>query len=307
MNENDLRKALRDVRPVDIDDVMITAAIRQAKARRMRLITGIVSIIAMVALVSTLVVWRYGQQTVAVPDPRTSTTATATATSTLTPTTSPTATPTSTPPTSTQPTASLTPSPATTSATATASTTNAGATYAGPTTVLPASFGTVKVKVTADGPIGRSNQYERADATILVCTITPTSLPTLRKVNAAATVVKSAGEFYNAQSVLEFTDTASATAFVAELRRVQATCPSNPTFVPATRPIPQPVPAMADEGVVVGHYVPGSQDGSAIFVGRKGRVVVVTMALVCGDLAKTANGDTDHEMTGPIMDVLSQV
>ncbi len=296
MNESDLREALQRVPPVDIDDQMIATAIREARTRRFRLVVAAVGILVVVGLVGGLAVWRSTSQTVAVPDPRASVTVAPT--------------PTTSNPTMAPPSPSLT---ATADSTRAASSTRpsttppATATYSGPVDLLPASFGTVRVKVTADGPVGRAAGYERSDASLVICGLIPSSAPSLRRLTAAATVVRSAGESYEAQSVLEFSTTADATAFVAELRTIQAACPSGTAFTPATRPIPPPVPSMADEGVVVGSYVPGGQDGSALYVARKGKVVVAVLLLVCADLAKTAQSETDHIHTGPILDVLSQI
>ncbi len=199
--------------------------------------------------------------------------------------------------------------PASASAAATSASTSAVAsvaTYSGPVNVLPASFGTTRVKVTADSEMGRKTGYTVSESPLVMCALPASEAPTLRKLTAARTIVLSAGETYNAQSVLEFTDPAAASAFVAEMKRIQANCPKKPDLVSATRPFPVNG-ANLDESVVVGSYTPNTSDGTAYFMGRKGRVVVVTVGMVVAWLAEKPQSEADHLFTAPILNVLSQV
>ncbi len=308
MNENDLRTMFQNVPPVEIDDRMVQVAMREAKARRRRVALAVVSGAAALALVAGVGLWRARTDSVAIPDPRTSAT-----TTDPTPTVSPTVPPTTTAPPTTTPTPTITPPSSPSAAPSTASrpaTASAGATtvatYSGPTTELPASFGTVKVKVSSDSERGRATGYEVLAAPLVVCGLPVSDAPTLKKLTAARTIVLSAGETYNAQSVLEFADSTSASAFVAEMKRIQAACPKKPTLVAATRPLPVTGFPM-DEGVVVGSYTPNTSDGTAFYLGRKGKVVVVTVGIVVAALAEKPQSEADFLFTAPILNVLSQV
>ena len=90
------------------------------------------------------------------------------------------------------------------------------------------------------------------------------------------------------------------------MQRIQASCPKKPTLVSATRPL-QVTGAALDEGVVVGSHTANTSDGTVYDIGRKGRVVVVSVDIVVAPLAEKPQSEADHLFTAPILDVLSRV
>lgn len=56
-----------------------------------------------------------------------------------------------------------------------------------------------------------------------------------------------------------------------------------------------------------GSHTPNTWDGTVYYIGRTGRVVVVSVDIVVASLAEKPQSEADHLFTAPILDVLSLV
>lgn len=186
-------------------------------------------------------------------------------------------------------------------------------------TELPALVGQPKVAVPAGAK--QDEEFQNQESTPLtVCSASRGSeVPSLRTVQAARTLVTSAGESHIVYSTLEFPSAQAAQTFVAEVVKANQDCaPVAATqdergSKPGSREPPAPVKAVVDEGRVVGFQgtpaLSGEESphpfGDAYIVVRKGSVVIISGAGFVGDAAMAARSDFDDFASKPVLEAVA--